>query len=53
MPGETATVRVSIEAESELTHPMLLVEVGDRNGRMIHSVDTDKLGVPVFLTKAN
>jgi ABC-2 type transport system ATP-binding protein len=45
MPGESATVHVDIEAETTLVHPMLLVEVGDRNGRVIHSVDTDKLGV--------
>ena len=45
MPGESATVRLGIEAGEPLEHPMLLVEVGDRNGRVLHSVDTDKLDV--------
>jgi ABC-2 type transport system ATP-binding protein len=45
LPGESATVTVSIDARTPLAHPMLLIEVGDRNGRVVHSVDTDRLGI--------
>jgi ABC-2 type transport system ATP-binding protein len=47
VPGESLTVEVDLRAPTPIPEPVLDIEIGDRNGKVIYHIDTDGLGEPL------
>jgi ABC-type polysaccharide/polyol phosphate transport system ATPase subunit len=47
VPGESVTIEVELRSPGPLAHPVLDIEIGDRQGRRIYHADTDALGQPL------
>ena len=46
-PGESVTIEVELRSVTRLEHPVLDIEIGDRQGRRLYHADTDGLGQPL------
>lgn len=53
LPGESVAVEVDLHASTRISAPVLDVEVGDGDGRLIFHVDTDALGQPLSPFEGN
>jgi ABC-2 type transport system ATP-binding protein len=46
-PGDSLQVVVELRPETPITEPILGIEIGDRKGNTVFSIDTDALGTPL------